>query len=189
MSENKDSDYLTIARIRKVWGNRGEVAAEILTDFPERFHPGAELLLLERGSRQKLSLESAWFHKGLANLKFQGFNDISAAETLVGREIQIALSDRKPLRRGEIYLSDLVGCEVWEDGKVLGKVETVEQTGGAPLLQVLTGSGELLIPFAEEICRTVDIERRQIHVRLPAGLKELNERSAHAAGHPGNHDD
>ena len=64
-----------------------------------------------------------------------------------------------------------------EEGKILGRVESVEDAGATPLLQVLSAQGELLIPFAEEICRTIDVERKQIHVRLPEGLKELNRRS------------
>ncbi len=189
MREPHDSEYLTIARIRKVWGKRGEVAAEVLTDFPERFQPGVELLLCERGSRQWLPLEGAWFHKGLLNLKFRGFDNISAAETLVGREIQIPLSDRKPLGPGQVYVSDLVGCLVLENGKSLGRVEAVEETGAAPLLQVTTPGGELLIPFAEDICTKVDVGSRQIHVRLPEGLKELNKAPQNAAGHSQSDDD
>ena len=177
MSQTEQPEYLTIARIRRVWGRRGEVAAEILTDFPDRFQPQTEFVLLLRGARQTLALENAWAHKGLLNLKFAGFDSITAAEALVGAEIQIPLDSRRELQPGEIYLSDLVGCAVMEDGAVLGEVEAIEQTGAAPLLQVRTADGELLIPFAEEICRTVDLEHKQVHVKLPAGLKELNQRS------------
>ena len=189
MADNKDSQYLTIARIRKVWGRRGEVAAEVLTDFPERFQPGTELLVAGRELRQTMALESVWFHKGLANLKFQGIDDISSAEPLVGCEIQIRASDRMALRPGEVYISDLIGCDVIEQGNVLGKVEAVQETGGALLLQVMTSSGELLIPFAEEICTGIDLNGRQIHVRLPEGLVELNQSSSgsptNAANRPG----
>jgi len=174
LTETQNSPYLTIARIRKVQGRRGEVAAEILTDFPERFQPGAEILLSDGSLSESFHLEGVWFHKGLAILKFRGIENISAAETLVGRDIRIPLSDRKPLEPGQIYLSDLIGCEVFENGVSLGKVEGLEDHGAAPLLQVRTTQGELLIPFAEEICRTIDLEKRQIHVRLPEGLKDLN---------------
>jgi 16S rRNA processing protein RimM len=182
VSETKESQYLTIARIRKVWGRRGEVAAEILTDFPERFQAGEDVLLMRFGNRETLGLEGVWFHKGLTNLKFRGFDSISAAETLVGAEIQIPFADRMPLDPGEVFLSDLIGCSVLEEGSVLGQVlghvESVQQTGAAPLLQVRTTEGEMLIPFAEEICRTVDIAGKQIHVRLPEGLRELNQKGS-----------
>jgi len=154
------------------------VAAEILTDFPDRFQPGAELLLSGPGSRQTLCLESVWFHQGLAILKFKGLDDIRAAETLLGRRIEIPLAQRRPLPSGAVYLSDLVGCAVWEDEAFLGTVESVEQTGAVPLLQVATAQGELLIPFAEEICRSVDEKRKEIRVRLPEGLRELNQKGS-----------
>ena len=175
MKETSESEYLTLACIRKVQGNRGEVAAEILTDFPERFQPGEEVILSGGAAPQTVFLENVWLHKGRVILKFRGVDSISAAQALVGLRIEIPISERMPLPAGEVYLSDLVGCAVVENGKILGKVEAIENTGAAPLLQVLTPTGELLIPFAEEICRTVDVGRKEIHVRLPEGLKALNQ--------------
>jgi len=195
LSADDNSEYLTIARIRKVQGRRGEIGAEVLTDFPERFQPGARLMLVtarhpgdvgetarqsprqpaQNASQETLELEGVWFHKGLAILKFCGVDDISAAEKLVGREVRIAVADRKPLAPGEFYLSDLIGCTVFENSIALGKIEAVEDHGAAPLLQVASPHGELLIPFAEEICTKVDLARKEVYVKLPPGLKELNQ--------------
>ena len=75
-------DFLTIGRIRKAHGRRGEVAAEILTDFPDRFGAGAELLLSSGPSTETRSLEASRFHKGCVILKFAGCDSIAAAETL-----------------------------------------------------------------------------------------------------------
>ena len=178
MPERNESEYVTIARIRKVWGRRGELAAEVQTDFPERFEPGSEVVVFDGRAREKRTLEGVWFHKGFANLKFAGVDSISAAEPLVGGEIQILLADRKTLAPEQVYLSDLVGCAVMEDGpageEMLGTVESVQDTGAAPLLNVLTPEGELLIPFAQEICWKVDVAAKRIDVHLPAGLRELN---------------
>ncbi len=178
MPDTNESEYVTIARIRKVWGRRGELAAELHTDFPERFAPGSEVIVFDGRAREKKTLEGVWFHKGLANLKFAGVDSISAAEPLVGGEIQIPLASRKTLEPGKVYLSDLVGCAVMEVGpageELLGTVESVQNTGAAHLLNVLTPEGELLIPFAQEICRKVDVGAKRIDVRLPEGLRELN---------------
>lgn len=178
MPETNDSEYVTIARIRKVWGRRGELAAEVQTDFPERFEPGSEVIVFDGRARVKRMLEGVWFHKGFANLKFAGVDSISAAEPLVGGEIQIPLASRKTLARDQVYLSDLIGCAVVEDGpageEMLGTVESIQNTGAAPLLTVRTPEGELLIPFAQEICLKVNVEAKRIDVRLPAGLRELN---------------
>jgi 16S rRNA processing protein RimM len=174
LGEASNPERLTIASIRRVRGNRGEVAAEVLTDFPERFEAGVELLLSRNGTQRTLALDEAWFHKGMAILKFRGFDSISAAEELVGWDVQIPLSSRKELPAGEVYLSDLVGCSVLENGEILGTVDSIEQTGAAPLLSVHTESGEILIPFVMDICRTVDVVRREVHVTLPEGLKDIN---------------
>lgn len=169
-----ESDYVAIGQVRKPQGRRGEVAAEILTDFPDRFQAGAELWLSNGTSWQKRLLEGSWFHKGRAILKFAGSDSISEAETLVGLWIGLPRSERHALPPGAIYRSDLLGCDVLENNQRVGTVEGIEETGAVPLLKVRTADGELLVPFAQEICRTVDVGKKEIRVWLPEGLKELN---------------
>ena len=97
----------------KTQGRRGEVAAEILSDVPDRFAAGMKLLALPRGSnagRLELEVEDLWPHKGLLVLKFAGVDSISEAETLVGCELQVPRSQRSELQAGWNYVSDLVGC-------------------------------------------------------------------------------
>ena len=147
---------------------------EVLTDFPDRFQPGREIWLGEESRAQAVILESSWFHKGLAILKFRGCDSLGAAELLVGRWLQIPRSEQRELPPGTVYLADLVGCEVVEGTRRLGTVEAIEETGAVPLLRVRIPEGELLIPFAQEICQTVDVKRKEIRVRLPEGLEELN---------------
>ena len=178
-------DSLTIGRIRKTHGNRGEVAAEILTDFPDRFQSGHELLLSDGTTSQPGVLEGSWFHKGRVILKFRGCGSITAAEALVGLWIEVPRSERRSLPPGVVYLADLIGCVVRENGQTLGTVEAIEETGATPVLNVHTAEGELLVPFAEEICQTVDVEKREIQVRLPEGLKELNRTSRMQRGRKG----
>ena len=180
MNATPESHYLTIARIRKVQGRRGEVGAEILTDFPERFRPGSTVLVYCRGERHSLVLENSWFHKGLVILKFGGVENITAAETFVGAEVLIPREERFPLPAGTVYVADLIGCAVLENGQRLGTVAAVEETGATPLLQVLTTAGEILVPYAQEFCTAVDVEKKEIQVHLPEGLKELNRQQAAA---------
>lgn len=168
------SDSLTIGRVLKTHGRRGEVAAEILTDFPDRFQAGQEVLLSGGTDTQARSVEASRFHKGRLILKFAGCDSITAAESLHGLWIQVPGSARRPLPPGVVYCSELIGCAVRERGHTLGIVEAIEETGASLLLRVRTPEGELLVPFAEELCQTVDVEKREIHVRLPEGLRELN---------------
>ena len=99
----------------KPQGRRGEVAAELHTDFPERFAERKRLYALAPdGHRRELELESHWLHKGRVVLKFRGVESISAAEGLAGCEIQIPCEQREQLEAGAEYISDLVGCKVFE---------------------------------------------------------------------------
>jgi len=171
---SSESESWTIGRIRKTQGRRGEVAVEILTDFPDRFQAGQELLLSDGSATHTRALEASRFHKGRMILKLGGIDSIASAEPLVGLWIRVAGSARRALPPGVVYVSDLIGCAVRETGQTLGTVEAVEDTGAAVLLHVRTAEGELLVPFAEAICRRVDVAQKEIRVELPEGLKELN---------------
>lgn len=173
-----ESEFVTVARVRKVHGRRGEVAAEILTDFPERFEAGQWFWMSGSQPPQRLFLEQCRFHKGLALLKFQGTESIPAAVSLVGRELLIPRSERRPAPPGAFYISDLIGCTVLEGNQNLGTVEALEGSSGTSCLRVAGSEGELLIPFAQDICTGLDVAHRQIHVKLPEGLRQLNREEA-----------
>ena len=173
---------VTLARILRSRGRIGEVAALILTDFPQRLTSLREAYLSDgKKPPRRIAIRRCWLHKGQAIFHFEGVDSISAAEVLAGLEIQVALSERVLLPAGLFFISDLVGCEVWEPGAAaaLGEVRDVHPTGentpGTPLLVVSTLSGELLIPFAQEICTRIDPAERRIEVALPKGLRELND--------------
>jgi 16S rRNA processing protein RimM len=163
----------------KTQGRRGEVAVEILSDVPDRFAVGMRLLALPRelgASRRELEVEEFWPHKGLLVLKFAGVDSISEAEALVGRELQVPCSQRSKLQAGWNYVSDLVGCEVFDQGREIGRIEDVQfGAGEAPLLIVRDGAAKLLeIPFAEAYLDGVDVGRREVRMKLPEGLLEVN---------------
>jgi 16S rRNA processing protein RimM len=168
---------VTVARVVKTQGRRGEVAAEILTDFPERFEKLKEVQLVKpEGSRQQRSIESFWFHKNFVVLKFSGFATITEAEALIGAEVRIPRNEAVALPRSRHYVFELVGCQVVDDasGCEFGRVNEVLGAGGNTVLAVKSDQGELLVPFAQEICRSIDVQRREIRVRLPEGLLDLN---------------
>src|SRR5213075_2940663 len=96
MSESED--LITVAHIVKVRGLRGEVVADLLTDFPDRFEQLSSLIaVLPDGSRRSLQVEEQWFHGNRLVLKFSGFDKIEAAKDLVGYDLAVPVDDRVEL--------------------------------------------------------------------------------------------
>ena len=172
---------VTLARILRSRGRIGEVAAEVLTDFPQRLTSLREVYLSDgKNPPRRVVVRRCRLHKGQALFHFEGVDSINAADTLKGLEIQVPLAERVTLPAGQYFFSDLMGCEVWEQGATaaVGVVRDVQHIGdnkqGTPLLVVDTANGEMFIPFAAEICRRIDIAARRIEVALPDGLRDLN---------------
>ncbi len=178
-------DRLTLARLLRPHGIRGEIAAEILTDFPERLTKLREVWLWDANASASVDaiVERCWLsvaRGGQAVFKFAGVDRIEDVEKFCGMEVQVPLSERVKLPDGSYFISELVGCEVWEivanGGQTkLGLVRGVQE-GGTPVLEVESADGEVLIPLATEICRKIDVSARRIEVVMPEGLRDLNRK-------------
>lgn len=174
--------WLAVARIAKAQGRRGEVAAEILTDFPERFQKLRRVSLGDpAGDLESAEIEDAWPHKGRIILKFKGVDSISAAERLRGKHVLIPESQKVQLPAGSFYEWELTGCRVvWNragNPQEVGTVTDVERTVGTNLLHVKSakhGRPEVLIPLAAEICKRIDPEAGEIWIDPPEDLLGLN---------------
>lgn len=179
----EEAEFVTIARVSKTQGRHGEVAATLLTDFPELFATRKKLFALGDSTKQvvttgttrrKLDLDEHWFHKGMVVLKFAGVDSISDAETLVGSEIQIPRSERAALSGNEFFVSDLIGCIVTDSGREIGRVKDVQfGSGEAPLL-VIEGEKEYLVPFAAAYIEKIALEQKRLEMTLPEGMLELD---------------
>ncbi len=193
--------WVLVARILRARGNKGEVAAELLTDFPERLTRLREVFVGHSDGKnepRRVSLQSCWLsqnHRGQAVFHFEGVNSISEAETFRGFEVLLPFEQRVTLPAGQYFVSDLIGCSVFESPilppivssspcslaeapSLLGTVRDVqfpgEEISGTPLLEVETSHGEILIPLAVDICKKIDPAARRIDVLLPEGLRDLN---------------
>jgi len=166
--------WVTVARLGKTRGNRGEITALALSDRPERYQALGQVHLYGAGAPLPHQVEHTWFHNETLIFKFQAVDTISDAELLVGMEVRIPLAERTRIEPGEFFQSDLVGCEVVDrkTGERVGRVEAWQDGGGSGLLVV---EGGLLIPFARSICVEIDVQARRIAVDLPEGLRELNQ--------------
>jgi len=172
----KSNDFITLARVLKTQGRRGEVAVEVHSDVPDRLHLGLRLYALaDDDSRRELNIVDAWPHKDFVVLKFAGVDSISDAEALIGCELQVPLSERAALEPGATYISDLVGCTVFDRGREVGIISGVRfGAGEAPLLVIEAGKIEFEIPYAQEFLLRLDLERKRIEMALPEGLLDVN---------------
>ena len=187
---NRDQ-FLAIARILRPQGRNGEVAAEILTDFPQRFENLRRAYLERPGALpEPVAVESAWPHKGRIILKLSGVHSITEAVLLRGLHVLVPRQERVSLAAHQYYVWELTGCRVVRElqGTLseVGTVTEVEQTGGTCLLHLAAhdgrggsdrGSGkpkDLLIPFAQAICTRIDPEAKIIVIDPPEDLLDLN---------------
>ena len=191
--------WVWLARIRRPQGRKGEVFAEILTDFPEKFAERRRLWLLKSdgagaqgpshlGTRETrpvppqtraVELANHWLHKGGIVLHFAGVDSISAAEELKGMVVAVPQAERAPLAADETYICDLIGCVLVDvagpEPVNVGEIQDVNRTAGAaPLLVVRGARGEVLIPFAKSYLRTIALEGKRVEMALPEGLVDLN---------------
>jgi 16S rRNA processing protein RimM len=194
--------WVWLARIKRTQGRKGEVFAEILTDFPEKFAERRRLWLLSGGSREdgdvpsktgagenprEVKLANHWLHKGGVVLHFAGVDSISAAGELAGMIVAIPREERAALDADEIYIGDLIGCVVVDvagtEPVAVGEIEDVDRSAGPVAMLMVRGSStsqqtatdEIMIPFAKDYLRHVDLEAKRVEMALPQGLVDLNE--------------
>lgn len=193
MSAHDWDAMVTVGRIVRPQGRRGEVVVVPDTDFgEERFRPGAELWAARAGEVTRVAIVTSWPHQGRWVLGLAGVGSIDEAEAWRGVELRVPADGLHTLGDGAFYVHDLLGCRVeTTTGAPVGDVARVDLGNGTPLL-VVTGLGakapdvqedvhhEVLVPLAESICRRVDVGAKLIVIDPPAGLIDLN-----APGRPG----
>jgi 16S rRNA processing protein RimM len=174
-------EFIVIARIVRPQGRHGEVLADVLTDFPEKFAERKRLWLGSEGtsSRRDCTLENHWFHKGRVVLKLSGVDSIDDAEKLSGSLVQIPSSERSKLESNAFYVGDLVGSALIDVGQEhprrIGIVADVQQSvGTAPLLLVDNAERQYEVPFATEYLVRFDASQKTLEMKLPEGLLDVN---------------
>jgi 16S rRNA processing protein RimM len=193
-----DNSWIVLAHLLRPQGRKGEVLADLLTDFPDRFTERPQVFLakpLFQGSADEArsaEVIGSWLpvgkNKGRIVFHFAGVNSISDAESIAGLDVIVPLDERLPLEDDSVYISDLIGCRVHDGATEAGVVEDVQfpttpdgssrLEEAAPLLIVRSPDGEeILIPFAKALLKKVDIAGKSIEMTLPVGLLEINRNS------------
>jgi 16S rRNA processing protein RimM len=176
-----ETSWVAVARIVRPQGRRGELLAEVLTDFPDSFAQRKRLFLRPTAGKSKneirqTELEAFWHHKGRVVLKFAGVDSINDAERLRGFDVLIPLAERMPLIDDAVYVSDLLGARVVDISNGIAAdageiVDVVPEDVGPAMLVLRTEAAEpVLIPFVKAYLRRVDLEAKRIEMALPEGL-------------------
>jgi len=174
--EVTSDDFVTVGRIVRPQGNRGEVVVASETDFGEtRFGNGSVLQVRSHDRVSLLTVTSSRPHDGRWVVAFAGVGSIDEAEALRGAELTVPSAELSRLESGGYYVHDLIGCRVDTTGGIaVGRVRDVQLDTGVPLLVIDGAAAEVLVPFTDAICRRVEIGARLIVIDPPEGLLDLN---------------
>lgn len=199
MTADRTPSWIVLAHLLRPQGRKGELLAELLTDFPERFEGQRRVFLAppnfagEEAQAGAAEVVSFWLpvgkNEGRIVLQFAAIGSITAAEGIAGLDVIVPFEERLPLDDESEYISDLIGCTVYDGSNEVGVIEDVQFPStpdgarrlaeAAPLLEVLSPAGdEILIPFAKAFLVGVDVKEKRVDMTLPEGLVEVNRASA-----------
>ncbi|AFL88360.1 16S rRNA processing protein RimM [Terriglobus roseus DSM 18391] len=183
------NDWVTLARVVRPQGRRGEVLCDLFTDFPDQFKDRPNVsLLAPSGLRTDAVVQDHWLPVGRSAgrivLKFAGYDSITDAEKLTKAEAQIPAEERVALDEQTYYVNDLIGC-IMTDGEIeIGKVDDMHfpqdpqgrriETAASIFVVTRANGDEVMIPFANEFIAKIDIAAKRIEMRLPQGLVDMN---------------
>jgi len=203
MTQSTPPAWVVLAHLLRPQGRKGEVLAELLTDFPERFEAQRRVFLAapgfegEEAEARPAEVVAFWLpvgkNEGRVVLQFAGVDTISDAESIAGQDVLVPREERRPLTDESVYISELIGCTVYDGPMRVGVVEDVQfattADGGrrledaAPLLAVRSPEGdEVLVPFVKAFLVAVDTEAKRIDMTLPEGLIEVNRATGGGSG-------
>lgn len=161
-------EKICIGVVLKGFGIRGEVKVKPLTDFiKERFKVGAKIYV----NATLIKILSVRMHQGMLLVRFEGYDDLTKAETLRNAELFVDKAELHKLGKNEYYFFDLKGCAVYAStGEALGTVSVVEDYPAQVVLRIAHKPKDILIPFIAPFITDVDIEAKKIIVEVMDGL-------------------
>ncbi len=170
-----EPEYIAIGRILSPWGDAGRLKIDIATDFPERFALSSSVFV----NRQPAIIDGLQWHKGKAIIKLDIINDLSESSKLQGQLLEIHRSQLQALPEGRYYHFQLIGLEVWTTGgELLGEITDILTAAGNDTYIVGGPEGDILIPAAEDVIKSVDIKKGKLVIEPIKGLLELNKKAA-----------
>ena len=168
-------DLLQVGIITSTHGVRGEVKVYPTTDDPRRFRRLKEVVLDTGKEKMNLEIEGVKFFKHFVILKFKGLYNINDIEKYRQKSLYVTRKNAVRLQRDEYFIADLIGLKVQdEDGKELGTVKDVIETGANDVYEVEMADGKsLLLPAIKQCILNVDVENGTMQVHVLEGLLDL----------------
>lgn len=168
-------DLLQVGIITSTHGVRGEVKVYPTTDDPRRFRRLKEVVLDTGKEKLNLEIEGVKFFKQFVIVKFKGLDNINDIEKYRQKSLYVTRKNAVRLQKDEYFIADLIGLKVQdEDGKELGTVKDVIETGANDVYEVEMADGKsLLLPAIKQCILNVDVESGTMQVHVLEGLLDL----------------
>lgn len=162
--------FLAVGRLRRSHGVTGEILMDVLTDFPERLQVGKTVYVGD--VHEEMQIIGIRGHDRELIVRLQGISTPEEVAPYRNRLVFVKASELPELPEGEFYHHQLLDLSVVnEEQVVLGKLESILETGANDVYVVKTPEGkELLLPAIEEVILEVDLAKRQMTVRPPEWL-------------------
>lgn len=164
--------FLRVGVISSTHGIRGEVKVYPTTDDPERFLDLDEVILDTGREHKILEIEGVKFFKNQVILKFKGYDNINDIEKYLKKDLLVDREHAVELGENENFIADLIDMEVVTDeGKVLGTLTDVIETGANDVYAVKTPEGkEILLPAIRDCILDVNVDENRMTVHVMEGL-------------------
>lgn len=172
-----DASYLAVARFRKPHGLKGEALVYPLTDEPDEvFIAGRVLVPVDEDGRpigKEFVLTNARRHQRCWLLAFEGVTERAELEGWTSLTLGVSAEQLRPPADGEMYLHEIPGASVVEDGTEIGIARELFGVPGSQILVVEREGKDHLVPFRAPIVKRLDRDKHRIEVDLPPGLLEV----------------
>ncbi|MCB0721815.1 MAG: 16S rRNA processing protein RimM [Ignavibacteriae bacterium] len=175
-------DEIVIGKIARSFGVKGYLKVIQLTDFPDRYknlksvhlYSETRKAFFDNSGIYEFDVDETQVTPDLIKLKLKGIDSKTQSDLLRNYLVTIPLDKRVKRNKGEFYYYELINCEVYDDGNLIGKVIMVENFGGDDLLKIKLEGKEtdVYIPYRDEFIKKVDKSKKRIDVKLIEGLIE-----------------
>jgi len=152
---------IRVGQVMGAYGLQGAVKVMPLTDFQDRFDPGASLLL------DGCAHDVEWSREGQPGLvvKLGGIDNRTMAELFRGRYLEVPDDEMRQLEAGRFYHRQVVGlAAVTSSGQRLGVIAEVLERPANDVWVSREGSIEHLIPATRDAIVSVNLPAGQVVV-------------------------